>query len=482
LKFPVGFRRPAALYGKDMNADRTLLSEYATQGAEGPFRELVARYINLVHSTAVRLVHGDTHQAEDIVQTVFADLARLAGTLSGNVMLGGWLHRRTCHVALSAMRRERRRQHRERQAAEMNAIENSPDAGFERMAPVLDEAINQLGAADRTAIMLRFFEGRDLRSIGAALGSNEDAAQKRVTRGLDKLRGLLGRRGMTTSATALAAALSVHAVVAAPAGLATAVSTAALAGAAAGGGATLTLLKLMAMTKLKIAVGAVVVAGVGTTWVLEHQALNRLREENRALEQQVARLSRPTADLPSRGPNAPSGPQTSLAERRLRDLDRLRGEVSALRRQTGDLASLQAENRQLRSATDEPDDPAEAEFREQTLERVNHLKQWGLSFILYANDHQDQYPTTFEQAAGVQHSESLLGFDTNHFEIVFTGTRDSVPDPGKTLIFREKQARRSPKGDWIKVYGFADGSVETHPEPDETSFAAWERDRVVRPR
>ena len=78
-----------------MTDNRTLLAEYANNGSEPAFRELVACYIDLVYSTAVRLVNGDTHRANDVVQTVFTDLARQAGTLSPEVMLGGWLHRRT---------------------------------------------------------------------------------------------------------------------------------------------------------------------------------------------------------------------------------------------------------------------------------------------------------------------------------------------------------------------------------------------------
>lgn len=270
-----------------MTTERTLLADYAANGSERAFREVVRRYIDLVYSTAVRLVYGDTHLAEDVAQMVFADLARLARTLSPDVTLGGWLHRRTCHVALSLMRSQRRRQNRERQAAEMNAQQDSAESSFAQVAPLLDEAINQLAAEDRAAITLRFFERRDFRSIGEALGSTEDAAQKRVTRALEKLRGMLVSRGATVSVAGLAAALGAHAVTAAPAGLAVSVSSAALASAAASGGVTLTLLKLMAMTKSQVVVSAVVVAGLGTALVVEHQTSAKLREQNRALQAQV---------------------------------------------------------------------------------------------------------------------------------------------------------------------------------------------------
>lgn len=466
-----------------MTDPRTLLAEYVASRSEPAFGELVARYMDLVHSTALRLVDGDTHRAADVAQSVFADLAQRAATLSPDVMLGGWLHRRTCHVAWTLLRAEFRRQKRERQAAEMHALETSHEADFAQIAPVLDEAVNQLSHEDRTAILLRFFEGCDLRSVGEVLGSNEDAAQKRVARALEKLRVSLGRRGITASASALAGVLGTSAVGAAPAGLALSVSSAALATTGAGGGLSLTLLKLMAMTKLKIALGIVVVGGVATTLLVEYGILTRLREQNQALQQQITRLTREAEQRPPGALGiAPTNDPAASREEQLRDLRRLRGEVGALRQQTNALARLRTENREWHAATGEPEDPAEADFEVQTEERVAQLKQWGLSFFLYARDHRDLYPETFEEAASILNSQALLEFGTNHFEIVYRGTSDAVKDPGRTLIFRERQARHSPKGEWVKAYGYADGHVETHTEPDEAGFEAWEKDQVMSPR
>ena len=244
-----------------------MLAEYAANGSEEAFRELVARYIDLVYSTAVRLVNGDTHRAEDVAQTVFADLARLAGKFSQDVMLGGWLHRRTWHVATTLMRSERRRQNRERQAAEMNTLQDNPEGQFERIAPLLDEAINQLGASDRAAIVLRFFEHRDLRAVGVALGSNEDAAQKRVSRAVEKLRCHFARRGIAASSTVIASVIAAHAVHAAPAGLASAVTTASLAGAAGSSsfGLTSIWLKTMLVNKTALIAAAVILTATAVS-------------------------------------------------------------------------------------------------------------------------------------------------------------------------------------------------------------------------
>src|ERR1044071_737377 len=113
-----------------MTDSRTLLAEYVASGSEKAFRELVERYINLVYSTARRLVGGDAHLAQDVTQIVFTDLAQKAHGFSSEVMLGGWLHQRTFHVATTLIRAERRRKDRERRASEMNPPQNPSENSF----------------------------------------------------------------------------------------------------------------------------------------------------------------------------------------------------------------------------------------------------------------------------------------------------------------------------------------------------------------
>src|SRR5262245_9945770 len=106
-----------------MMNSQTLLEEYAKKGSESAFQELVARYINFVYATALRLVGGDAQLAEDVTQMVFINLAKKGRTLSSDVMLGGWLHRNAYHVATKALRAERRRKSREREAVEMTTLQ-----------------------------------------------------------------------------------------------------------------------------------------------------------------------------------------------------------------------------------------------------------------------------------------------------------------------------------------------------------------------
>lgn len=349
-----------------MTDTQRLLADYVTNASEPAFRELVTCYLNLVYSTAVRLVGGDAHRAQDVAQTVFIDLARKAPTLPRDVMLGGWLHRHTCFVASKIMRGERRRQFRESQAVEMNALQDSADANLAEVAPLLDEAINQLGDQDRTAILLRFFEQRDLRAVGEALGSTENAAQKRVTRALEELRALLKRRGVTSSAAALGTVLASEAVTAAPVGLAASVSSAALAGAATGTATTLTLVKIMTMTNLKLGISALVIAGAATALVIHHQAQTTLREENESLQQQIAELRSENRQLSNLVAQADSS--QSLANDQRNELLQLREEVTRLSADSRELAQWKATGAQ------KANDPTEVAARD-LLAKINLLKE-----------------------------------------------------------------------------------------------------------
>ena len=121
-----------------------------------------------------------------------------------------------------------------------------------------------MNARDRAAIVLRFFEHRDLRTVGEMLGGNEDAAQKRVSRAVEKLRSHFARRGIVASGVVITSAIAANAVHAAPAGLASAVTTASLAGAAGAGSCNiLTTIKNLLMKKTTCAIlTAAIVAGI----------------------------------------------------------------------------------------------------------------------------------------------------------------------------------------------------------------------------
>jgi uncharacterized protein (TIGR03435 family) len=264
--------------------DMALVREFAVQQSETAFETLVARHLDLVHSAAVRQV-GDPHLAEEITQAVFLILARKAASLRAGTFLTGWLFKTTRYAAATELRAIARRRRRETEAHNMTTLtaETTEETAWPLIAPLLDEALARLNETDRRVLLLHYFEGRTLAETGAALALTEDAARKRVTRGLDKLRKYFVKRGVTLTATVIAGAVVANAVQAAPVGMAVTVTAAAAKGAAVGG-STLTIikgaLKLMAWTKAKTAIvaGAIVLLAAGTaTVVVKHSNIDKAK-------------------------------------------------------------------------------------------------------------------------------------------------------------------------------------------------------------
>jgi RNA polymerase sigma factor (sigma-70 family) len=263
-----------------MGDDMTLVREFAASRSDAAFAALVQRHIGLVHSAAMRQA-GDAHLAWDITQAVFIILARKAARLGPKTVLAAWLYRTTRYAAADAIKARRRRQIREQEAYMQSTLNcggdtPSPSTGEEiwkQLAPLLDDALNQLGETDRAALVLRYFENKTAREIAMALRMEEEAAQKRVARALEKLRAIFAKRGVTLTPTDIAGTVAANSVKAAPAGLAAIVTVTAAKGTAVGSSILALVkgaLKAMAWARAKTAVGicSIVLLAVGTSIVI----------------------------------------------------------------------------------------------------------------------------------------------------------------------------------------------------------------------
>jgi RNA polymerase sigma factor (sigma-70 family) len=320
-------------------SDHQLLREYLEHRSEAAFREIVRRHIDLVYSAALRMVR-DPHLAEDVTQSAFVALAQHASQLTTHPVLSGWLHCTTRNLAAKTVRTEVRRRAREHEAAAMNELlAHESETVWENIAPHLDDAIAQLGDSDRDALLLRYFERKSAREMSQIFGTSEDAAQKRVSRAVERLREFFSKRGVTIGAGGLVVLISANAVQAAPVALTTSVSAAILTGTTAVHTSTaVTVTKAIFMTALqKVLVTAtvVVLAGAG---IYEARQTSQLSEQVRTLRQQQAPLAEQIQQLQTERNDA-TNRLTALAAENAQlksnpnenELLKLRGEITQLR-------------------------------------------------------------------------------------------------------------------------------------------------------
>lgn len=245
-----------------MTDDMELVRDYAAHGTESSFATLVSRYTNLVYSTALRQTRN-AQLAEEVAQAVFIIFARKAGSLGPGTILPSWLYRTACFVSRSAVKCEMRRQGIEQEAYMQSTLDQSVSS-WEHLAPLLDDGMLRLSESERDALVLRFFEGRNFNEVALAMGASEDAAKKRVSRALEKLRGFFGKHGVALSSAHISSAVSAHSIQSAPPALAHTITVLALTKGTAAGASTLTLikggLKIMAWSKTKTAIVAGVIA------------------------------------------------------------------------------------------------------------------------------------------------------------------------------------------------------------------------------
>ena len=266
--------------------DIDLLRQYADRDSETAFATLVSRHVNLVYSAALRKT-GDAHAAEEITQAVFIILAQKAARISDQTILPGWLYQTARLTAASYLKSRIRRVRREQEAymqTELHAA--ASDETWEQLAPLLEDAMGQLGEKDRAAVVLRFFGGKSFAEVGSTSGISENAAKKRVNRALEKLHHYFSRRGVSCTTALIAGTLLAHSVHAAPVALAKSVTAVAVAKGAAASGSTLILvkeaLKLMTLAKTKMTALAVasMVLAAGVTAIAVDESFWQMKLEN----------------------------------------------------------------------------------------------------------------------------------------------------------------------------------------------------------
>ncbi|HEX2854765.1 MAG TPA: sigma-70 family RNA polymerase sigma factor [Opitutaceae bacterium] len=302
-----------------MTNDAQLLRRYLDERSQEAFAELVRRHIGWVYQAGLRRTGGRHALAQDVAQYVFSAVANHADALSRRESLAGWLYVTARYAASRALRSEIRRRKHETAAHVMTELEqSSEDPEWDRIRPALDKVMDTLSARDREALLLRFSDGLGFAGIGAVLGVSEDGARKRVERSLEKMRVLLARRGVTSTAAALGGLLAAQSTAAVAGDVVAAVTSGALSGAAVPGASMLGVFQFMNATKATLGgLGAVAaLLCIGTMGIAIDQTM-KARDAEAALALAVGSREneRPARlDPPESGATvAPRGRATSQA-------------------------------------------------------------------------------------------------------------------------------------------------------------------------
>jgi RNA polymerase sigma factor (sigma-70 family) len=269
--------------------DEQLLAEFAARSSERAFGELVGAHTGMVHSVCLRVL-GDQHAAEDATQAVFMVLARKARSWPRGASVAGWLFRTAELTARSARKIAARRARHEKEAAMSRQSAAAPAATWEKLRPELDAALTALPVGQQDAVVLRYFRGLTESQVAEELGVSQPAVAIRLKTALERLRGVLERRGVAVPAAALGGMLAGNAVSPAPAALVAAVQTVCL-GKAAASQAALALaegtMKTIFWLKVKVVaavlLGATVIGGGGGTLAVKLAAGEPAKPSNATL-------------------------------------------------------------------------------------------------------------------------------------------------------------------------------------------------------
>ena len=169
----------------------------AKAGDADAFRVLVERHSRPMFRLAFRMT-GNEQDAEDIVQDTFLRAYRRIEKFDERASFGTWLYRITVNCSLDLVRARKRRSEQSGPAnLEMDdLIQSLPSSGAtpDRMAMSgqarqrIAEAMEELSASERTAFVLRHFEGMCIDEVSRVLGCRPGAARHCVFRAVQKLR------------------------------------------------------------------------------------------------------------------------------------------------------------------------------------------------------------------------------------------------------------------------------------------------------
>ena len=214
-------------------SDQVLLNRYSRSHAPEPFLQLMQRHMRMVYGTCLRIT-ANVHDAEDLSQECFFDLARQSGEVRTSLV--GWLHQAATHRALNRLRGEKRRRVHEQVAGLDQIQETSAATGtnseisWNEISPIFDQILSELPEQHRAPIVMHYLEGATQAEVANSLGVHQSTVSRRLTEGIERLRDGFRRLGVVVPVAAMLSWLTTQSAIAAPPTLASSISKIGLAG------------------------------------------------------------------------------------------------------------------------------------------------------------------------------------------------------------------------------------------------------------
>jgi RNA polymerase sigma-70 factor, ECF subfamily len=196
-------RMPPSVESTLAIADSDALAvERTLAGERDAFRVLVERHSHNIFRLAYRMT-GNQHDAEEVVQEAFLRAYQKLGQFAARANFGTWVYRIAANYAIDRMRqRQKEEARRQNPRSETDdGVEQDPLSQVQDVAPTperltqslelreqIEQALAALSHAERTAFVMRHWEGCGIEEIAEVLKSNSSAAKNTVFRAVQKLR------------------------------------------------------------------------------------------------------------------------------------------------------------------------------------------------------------------------------------------------------------------------------------------------------
>jgi len=180
-----------------MEAEAGGAVERARSGDNDAFRLLVEQHGRAIFRLAYRMT-GNEEDAEDVVQETFLRAYRQIDRYEARSSFSTWLYRIASNCSLDLIRKRKHREHKRERGPDPDldilssipAASPGPDREFHsnQISGCVNAALGELSAQERTAFVLRHFEGLSIDEIGLALGTGTNATKHSIFRAVQKLR------------------------------------------------------------------------------------------------------------------------------------------------------------------------------------------------------------------------------------------------------------------------------------------------------